>query len=105
MDFAIMARSISVFIVFAAALAMNLEDNVVARLGMEGNYALMLTMAIIFTLLIIGRNIFVVATVVGLCLLANMPADFTLNFGFDRDLYAGIMVALLFQPVLARVLE
>ena len=53
----------------------------------------------------IGRNIFVVAIVVCLCLIANMPADFSLNFGYDRDIYAGVMVALLFQPLLARVLD
>jgi len=105
MDIAIFARSILVFVVFIAALAINLEDNFVARLGLEGNFTIVLAMAILFTFLILGRNVFVVATIVGLCLLANMPADFTLNFGVDRDLFAGMMMALLFQPFLARVLQ
>jgi len=32
----------------------------------------------------------------------NMPADFSLNFGFDRDYYAGIMQAMVLQPIVAR---
>ena len=124
MDIAVLARSVSVFLFFAVALALNFEDNVVARLGMEiivqphpraaieaaarlgmeGNYALVFSMSVLFTLLIVDRNVFVVAAVVCLCLIANLPADFGLNFGYDRDFFTGLMLALLFQPVLERVL-
>ena len=38
-------------------------------------------------------------------LLANMQADFALNFGIDRDVYAGVMMALLLQPFVKRIIE
>lgn len=104
MDVATLVRSITVFLIFAVTLALNLEDNLVARLGMAENYGLMAVMAIVFTLFVLGRNMFFVATIVVLCLIANMPTDFGLNFGLDRDYYAGLMMAMLFQPFLARAL-
>lgn len=105
MDFGIIIRSAAVFLFITVAMAMNLDDNLMARLGMAGNYGLILTASILFTLFLIGRNIWLVAGVVVLCLVTNMPADFSLNFGYDRDYYAGIMLALLFQPLMARAIE
>lgn len=105
MDFAMVARSIIVFVFLAVTLVMNVDDNLIARLGLQANFSFTLAAAILFTMFLIGRNMYVVATVVCLCLIANMPADFGLNFGWDRDIYAGIMVAVLVQPFLARVLE
>ncbi len=105
MDVAIFARSTVLFLFFAIILGMNLDDNLIARLGLAGNFSLIFFSAVLFTLFMIGRNIYMVAAVIGLCLVANMPADFSLNFGYDRDYYAGLMVALLFQPVFARLLD
>ncbi len=52
-----------------------------------------------------GRHAFIILAAVLLSLNANMPSDFALNFGFDRDYYAGVMMALVLQPVVARVLN
>jgi len=43
--------------------------------------------------------------VIILSLNANMPADFSLNFGYDRDLYGGFMLALVIQPLLIWAFE
>jgi len=105
MDMAIMARSMMVFLLFLATLALNVDDNLIARIGFESNYALVLVLSILFTMILAGRNIYIVAAAVVLCLVANMPADFSLNFGVDRDYYAGLMLALLMQPVFARIID
>jgi hypothetical protein len=105
MDIVLLVRSGAVFFIVAIAMAMNLDDNLMARLGLAGNYGLILTASIVVTLFLIGRNIWMVAGVLVLCLVTNMPADFSLNFGYDRDLYAGLMLAMLFQPLLARAIE
>jgi hypothetical protein len=101
----IMAKAATVFVLFIVTLGMNLDDNLIARIGMPGNHVMILMTAIAFTLFVAGRNAFIIAGAVGLSLIANMPADFLLNFGFDRDLYAGMMIAVLCQPVLARILS
>lgn len=104
MDFALIGRSMIVFLFFAVTLTMNVDDNLLARLGLGGNFALIFALSVFFTAIMVGRSMLIVGTAVVLCLVANMPADFTLNFGFDRDYYAGILVALLLQPVIARAM-
>jgi hypothetical protein len=104
MDITTLVRSVTVFVILLVTMGINGTDNLIARLGMGGNYALVLGLAVLFTLFLVGRNIYVIGVVAVLSLIANMPADFTLNFGFDRDYYAGVMVALLFQPVVTRLM-
>ena len=82
-----------------------MDDNLLARLGIEPSYGYVLGLALIFSLLLSERNAFVVAAVVLFSLNTNMPAEFTLNLGLDRDYYAGIMLALLFQPVMYRTMQ
>lgn len=105
MSVAVLIRSMMVFLLFLVTLAMNGEDNLIARVGFESNYGLILLLSVLFTMILAGRSTYIVAGAVILSLVANMPADFTLNFGVDRDYFAGIMLALLLQPVVARVMS
>lgn len=98
-------RSAIVFFILAVTLGTNLEDNIIARLGLTANYGYVIGAALIGTALIAGRNTFIIAAIVVISLNANMPMDFVLNFGFDRDYYAGLLVAILFLPFFVRVLE
>jgi uncharacterized membrane protein YgaE (UPF0421/DUF939 family) len=100
-----LVRYILLFVIFSVSLALNLDDNVIARLGFSGNYGFILALALICTMFVAGRHAVIVATVVVLCLNANMPIDFSLNFGYDRDYYAGLMAALVLQPILMRMID
>lgn len=105
MDFSNLIRSCVIFLVLATTLATNLDDNLIARLGMEPSAAYVLGFALLFSVLLSERNAFIVAAVVIFSLNANMPLDFSLNFGIDRDYYAGLMFALLLQPVMVRTMS
>ncbi len=105
MQLTILVRSMMVFLLFLVTLAMNGEDNLMARVGFESNYALIMVLSVLFTMILAGRSAYIVATAVILSLVANMPAESTLNFGMDRDLFAGFMLALLLQPFCARMLD
>lgn len=105
MDFSTIVKSIIVFLVLTATFGIDGTDNLLARLGMGGNYMLLFGLAILFTLLLVGRNVYVIGVVVALGLIANMPANFSLNFGVDRDYYAGAMMALVLQPVVTRLID
>jgi len=98
-------RISGLFIVFLVTLALNLDDNIVARLGFSANYGYILIIAVVCTAFVAGRHAAIVAIVVVFSLNANMPLDFSLNFGYDRDLYAGLMAALVLQPILMLVLD
>tara|TARA_R110002110_G_scaffold19527_3_gene80584 strand:+ start:867 stop:1190 length:324 start_codon:yes stop_codon:yes gene_type:complete len=105
MDFATLIRCGVIFLVLLTTFGANMDDNLLARLGIEPSYGYVLGLALIFSLLLSERNAFVVAAVVLFSLNTNMPAEFTLNLGLDRDYYAGIMLALLFQPVMYRTMQ
>lgn len=104
MEIATVIRVGAVFLIFAVTLALNVGDNVLARLGLDG-FGLIFLGALVMTFFLAGRNAFIIAAAVLLSLNANMPSDFALNLGFDRDYYAGVMMALALQPVLGRVLQ
>ncbi|MCB1646377.1 MAG: hypothetical protein KDI36_13035 [Pseudomonadales bacterium] len=105
MELALFVRIAVLFLVFLATLGLNLGDNLMARLGFDGNLVLVLLTATVFTFFVAGRHAMIVAAVIVFSLITNMPSDFSLNFGYDRDYYAGIMLALVFQPLLMRALD
>ena len=105
MEVLLYVRIAILFLLFLVTLSMNLDDNLIARLGFSVNLGLILVLATTCTLFVARRRELIVALIVFLSLNANMPADFSLNLGYDRDLYGGLMLALLLQPLLMRVLD
>ena len=104
MEVLLYVRIAILFLLFSVTLSMNLDDNLIARLGFSVNLGLILVLATTCTLFVARRRELIVALIVFLSLNANMPADFSLHLGYDRDLYGGLMLALLLQPLLMRVL-
>jgi len=105
MEITLFFRFIVLFMTLSTTLALNLGDNVVSRLGLASNLGFILLFASILTYLISGRRSFIVVGVVLLSLVANMPADFSLNMGVDRDYFAGLMIALALQPIIDKVID
>lgn len=105
MDVANLTRTLVIFLVLATTLATNMDDNLLARLGINAGGGYVLGFALLFSVLLSERNAFIVAAVVLFSLNANMPLDFSLNFGIDRDYYAGLMMALLLQPAMVRTMQ
>ena len=105
MEVLLYVRIAILFLLFSVTLSMNLDDNLIALLGFSVNLGLILVLATTCTLFVARRRELIVALIVFLSLNANMPADFSLNLGYDRDLYGGLMLALLLQPLLMRVLD
>lgn len=91
-------KAVAVFIVLTMTLSINLEDNIIARLGIEASYLTAAVCALGIALLLAGKPILLVSFVILLSLNANMPADFSLNLGLDRDVYTGTMLAILVIP-------
>jgi hypothetical protein len=81
----------------------NQEDNLFARLGMQGNHVALIALVLLFALLLTNRSFHIIAMATLLSLIANMPIEFSLNFGLDRDLYSGFMVAIMQQPAINRL--
>jgi hypothetical protein len=93
------------FLILSMTLAINVGDNVLARLGFDQGYLKVALCAVVVTGLIARRNLLLVVLVLLLSFGANMPADFMLNFGIDRDIFLGALGAIVLMPVLARVMD
>lgn len=105
MELTTLIRGAVLFLILATTLGANMEDNFIARLGLDANYAIVIGLALFCTMMLSARNAFIVVIVVVFSLNANMPSEFSLNFGVDRDYYAGFMFAVLLQPILVRVIQ
>ena len=84
-------KSVLIFMLMAATLLLNGDDNLVARLGLEQGMMVVVCVSLLGAMLLNRQSMIVVSVVVLFSLNANMPADFALNMGLDRDLFAGLM--------------
>ncbi len=98
-------RMAGVFLIFVATFSVNHSDNFLCRLLGESSFLITLVAALCVAVVLSGRSVYVIAAVLALGLNANLPADFALNFGIDRDLYAGVMISTLMVPFLSRYIE
>jgi len=105
MEALLFARISILFLLFSVTLGINLDDNLIARLGFSANFGVVMVGAIVCTLFVAGRHALIVATVIFFSLNANMPIEFSLNMGYDRHIYGGLMLALVLQPLLMRVFD
>lgn len=98
-------RAAFIFLVLMITIAINLEDNMIARFGFEPTYLVMALVAVVITGLVMHRDLALVVLVLFLSIGANMPADFMLNFGIDRDILTGILGAIILLPFIARIID
>ena len=93
-------KSAAVFFMMFGTLACNIDDNLISRLGLEFSYGIVFVVAIATAALLCNRDVLIIAIIFFLSLNANMPAEFLLNFGMDRDLFAGVAMALILAPAI-----
>ena len=100
-----MGKGLLIVLILAMTIAVNVEDNVMARLRIDQNFLKIALIAMVVAGLIMHRNLFLIVLVLFLSFGANMPADFMLNFGIDRDVFVGALVAIVLLPVVTRILN
>ena len=103
MDVQILMRGAMIFLVVLVTFSTNISDNIIVRLGLESSIGFVVFAALLVTFFIVGRHGLIIGVIILFCLNANMPVDFDLNMGFDRDYYTGLMIALLVQPLTVRL--
>ena len=94
-----------IFLAMIVTLSVNADDGIISRLGIEFTIGLVASTSLLVSLLLIHQKTLIVASVITLSLVANMPLEFVLNFGLDRDLFLGIAAAMICLPFATRVLN
>ena len=99
------AKPTLMFLVLMVSMSFNIDDNLIARLGISSGYGSAILVATVMTVLLSGRDLVLISLTVLFSINANMPMEFVLNFGIDRDFYGGLMVSLVLIPFLAWFIE
>ena len=94
-----------IFLLLAMTIAINVENNVMARLGFDQGFLRIGLIAMVVTGLIMHRTLLLIVLVLFLSIGANMPAEFMLNFGINPDIFFGALVAIVLVPVAIRIFD
>lgn len=98
-------KIILIFVVMVMTVAINLEDNFIARLGFDSNYLVITLVAVVFTGLLAYRDLMLIVLVLFLSIGANMPEEFMQNLHIDRDYLTGVLIAIVIVPIIGKVLD
>jgi hypothetical protein len=93
------------FFLVSITLFINIDDNLMARIGLSANYGLALVAALVIAMLTMGQKLPFIVLIVILSFIANMPEGFPLNFGLPREVFFGLMVSLVLAPYLERIFD
>jgi hypothetical protein len=91
-------KGLLLFLMMVTSLAVNLDDNLITRLGLEMNYGLVILAALGIAIMIAGQSLTTIFMIGMLSFIVNLPAGFILNFGVDREVYCGLMTSIISAP-------
>ena len=98
-------RTTIVFLIFVATFSINDGDNFIDRIVQDANFLYTLAAAFGISMMLSGRSLHLMFAVWVLGLTANLPAEFPLNLGIDRDLFGVFMISTLLVPILSRHID
>ena len=98
-------RTSIVFLIFVATFSINDGDNFIDRIIHDANFLYTLVAAFGVSMMLAGHSLHLMFAVWALGLTANLPVEFPLNLGIDRDLFGGFMISTLLVPMLSHHLE
>ena len=105
MNITFLTRAFTIFCLLLLTFCIDVEDGIFSRLGMQFDYGIAALVSLLVATLLVGQKRLTVSIVIAFSFIANMPPEFSLNFGLDRDLYLGIATATIFAPLADRVFE
>jgi len=96
-----LAKYLLFFLIIFLALAVNLPDGMIARLGFDPNYLFAALVAMALAGLLVHRRMLLVLLILACTIGANLPANVTDYLGLDRDILFATLIALVFIPFIA----
>jgi hypothetical protein len=94
-------KGLLLFLMVITSLAVNLDDNLITRLGLDLNFGLVMVVALIIALMAAAQSLTVIFVIGMLSFIVNLPTGFILNFGIDREIYFGLMTSIISAPFVA----
>lgn len=79
-------------------LGVSIANETLARFGLEENYVMLFSLALLFAVLLLSRNIVMLGLVLGGVILMNMPDATLAAYSLDRDVLVAGVCAVILAP-------
>ncbi len=79
-------------------LGVSIANETLARFGLEENYVMLFSLALLFAVLLLSRNILMLGLVLGGVILMNMPDATLTTYNLDRDVLVAAVCAVILAP-------
>ncbi len=93
------------FVIIFATLALNTQDNFIARLGFESSYLLASGIALLIAWLTLYHKTVTIVFIVILMVGSNVTAATASGIGFERDILFAALLAIIFLPLVRDFFE
>jgi hypothetical protein len=93
-------RTVLYGLVFFSLIGISLATETLSRLGLADNYAFIVTLGFIFSLLLVGKKPLLVLCVLLGVLAINLPESFMENYRIDRDILIASVCSFILVPTL-----
>ncbi len=87
-----------------ATLGLTIANSTLAQLGLEQNYVIVVSVALVVASLLLSRQFWLVLAVVIGVLTVNQPDAFLQQYHLDRDVILAFVCALILVPTVYRLL-
>ena len=85
-----------IFLTLGVAIA----SETLSRLGLEGNYVYLFSMAFVVAAIMLGRNILLLLVLAAGVVAINLPEAMLLQYHLDRDVLLAVVCAIVLVPVM-----
>jgi len=85
------------FVVFTT-LGVSIANETLARFGLEDNYVMLFSLALLMAVLLLSRNILMLGLVLAGVILMNMPDATLVTYRLDRDVLVAAVCAIILAP-------
>ena len=85
-----------IFLTLGVAIA----SETLSRLGLEGNYVYLFSMAFVVAAIMLGRNILLLLVLAAGVAAINLPEATLLQYHLDRDVLLAVICAIVLVPVM-----
>lgn len=79
-------------------LGVSIANETLARFGLEDNYVMLFSLALLLAVLLLSRNILILGLVLGGVILMNMPDATLATYRLDRDVLVAAVCAIILAP-------
>lgn len=97
-------KPVAYAVVVFVTLGITIANETMAQLGLEQNYVVVFSMALMLAALLLSRNLWLIAVVVLGVIAINLPEATQLRYHLDRDVLLAFVCAVILVPTIYQLI-